>query len=141
MFRCTSWSDVSSSRNIFPLLNGNTLPASSTSHPHRFEELLKRLLDHLLLIHRGLKRRKNSLVFIPVCSNWHLHSFFCGFSFARIPHRLDLFTNTGLKAGNFFIGTYIQKAGDPGDIYPPIFFNFPPIFLLRTRNPLSLHCV
>ena len=106
MCRCTSWNDVSSSRNIFPLLNENTSPASYTSHPHRFEELL---LDHFLLIHRGLKRRKDSFLFIPVDSDWHLQSFFCGLSFAKIPHRLDLFTNTGLKAGNFFIGTRPEK--------------------------------
>ena len=37
MFRFTSWSAGSSSRNIFPLLRENTWPASSTCHPHRLE--------------------------------------------------------------------------------------------------------
>ena len=33
--------------------------------------------------------------------------------------------------------TYIQKAGDAGDISPPIFLDFPPNFRLSTRNPSS----
>ena len=32
---------------------------------------------------------------------------------------------------------YIQKAGDAGDISPPICLDFPPNFRLSTRNPLS----
>ena len=30
--------------------------------------------------------------------------------------------------------SYIQKAGDAGDISPPIFLDFPPNFRLSTRN-------
>ena len=33
--------------------------------------------------------------------------------------------------------SYIQKAGDAGDISPPICLDFPPSFKLSMRNPLS----
>ena len=48
---------------------------------------------------------------------------------------------SSLSSSSPYSSTYIQKAGDPGDISPPIFWIFRHFFLLRTRNHLSLHCV